>query len=252
MTEDKDPTGMRHLLASLKESGPMPSDLNDRIHASLAQEHEARGTSATEPTTDDADGGSAFWGAMDEDGADRPRRRRAAAPWILGAAAATVVALGVGGLMLNQNDGGSADSAAATADSSRTAADKDGAAAPGAASPSADDEVPAFVITASGSDYSTSTVADGASKLLDNPTKFPANNDDQALGTMTTAAGATDCLARLGSPEMQAVVIDVARFDGKDGLLLVAQSLPDGAARAWAITDGCEPIWKGPISVPTQ
>ena len=31
MTDDNDPTGMRHLLAGLKESGPMPADLNERI-----------------------------------------------------------------------------------------------------------------------------------------------------------------------------------------------------------------------------
>ncbi|MCW4601788.1 hypothetical protein ON003_09390 [Janibacter hoylei] len=42
MTEDQDPTGMRHLLASLKESGPMPADLNKRITESLADEEAAR------------------------------------------------------------------------------------------------------------------------------------------------------------------------------------------------------------------
>ena len=56
MTEDQDPTGMRHLLASLKESGPMPADLNKRITESLADEEAAR--QAPSDTADvDGDGG---------------------------------------------------------------------------------------------------------------------------------------------------------------------------------------------------
>lgn len=251
MTEEQDPTGMRHLLASLKESGPMPADLNDRIRASLADEHAARVDNET--ATDGHDEGSAFWQAMEEDGVRPLRRRRRAMPLILGAAAATVVALGVGGLMLKggggQETASDAPAGAAAKETSGSAEQGDGASG---GAPSADSEVPAFVITASGSDYTQDTVADGAAKLLDNPTEFPTNSNDKALGTMTTAAGATDCLARLGQPQMQAVVIDVARFDGKDGLLLVAESLPDGPSRAWAVTSGCEPIWPDAVDVRTQ
>ncbi|UUZ44844.1 hypothetical protein LP422_21645 [Janibacter limosus] len=68
MTDQKDPTGMRHLLASLKESGPMPADLSDRIRASLADEHAARGGTTDDAATDDAGHESGFWGAMDEPG----------------------------------------------------------------------------------------------------------------------------------------------------------------------------------------
>lgn len=251
MTDQQDPTGMRHLLASLKESGPMPADLNDRIRASLADEHAARGGTTDDAATDDAGHESGFWGAMDEPGRSPLRRRRPVAPWILGAAAATVVALGVGGLMLKNagTDGGTSDAAA---QSESRAQQTTGQSSAGAAAPSADSEVPAFAITASGADYSKATLADGAAKLLDNPTEFPRNSDDKALGTMTTAAGATDCLARLGQPQMQAVVIDVARFDGKDGLLLIAETLPEGPSLAWAVTSGCEPIWPDPVRVPTS
>lgn len=51
---------------------------------------------------------------------------------------------------------------------------------------------------------------------------------------------------------MQAVVVDVAKFDGEDGLLIVAQSLPDGPAKAWAITSGCEPIWPDAVDLTEQ
>ena len=42
----------------------------------------------------------------------------------------------------------------------------------------------------------------------------------------------------------------MATFEGKDGLLLIAQTPPDGEARAWAITSGCEPIWPDSVAVP--
>lgn len=248
MTEDQDPTGMRHLLAGLKETGPMPDDLSDRIRASLADEEAARsGDAPDEGATD----GAGFWQDGDDDGVVPLRRRPM--PWILGAAAGTVVALGVGGLMLSGNAGqDAANSGAPEQHNAQTSGSTGSDGATGAPTPSADDEVPAFAITASGTDYTRDTVADGAAKLLDNPTEFPTNEDDQALGTMTTAAGATDCLGRLGQPQMQAVVIDVAKFDGRSGLLLIADSPPDGGAKAWAITSGCEPIWPDPIDVATK
>lgn len=250
MTDDNDPTGMRHLLAGLKESGPMPADLNERIRASLADEQAAR---AGESVGDASDESSTFWRTMDDEGGPALRRRRSGAPWILGAAAATVVALGVGGLMLR--DGGSQNSSAAAPEQAASASDEAGGSgerSDSSATSSDDDEVPAFVVTASGTDYTRAGVADTAAKLLDNPTEFPDNTNDKALGTLTTAAGATDCLGRLGQPQMQAVVIDVARFDGRDGLLLIGDSPPDGPARAWAVTSGCEPIWPESVEVPRR
>lgn len=246
---DQDPTGMRHLLAGLKETGPMPADLARRIHASLEDER----TDTAHKTG--PEGTSSFWTTMDDQELDTGptplRRRRSAAPWILGAAAATVVALGVGGLMLRDSGpAGSGDSAGAAAPQTSAATSSDSARSEAKDGSEDDEGVPAFAITASGADYSEDTLADGAAKLLKDPATFPANKDDRAVGTLTTAAGATDCLARLGQPQMQAVVVDVATFDGEDGLLLIAESLPDGPSRAWAITSGCEPIWKGPVEVP--
>ena len=250
MTDDNDPTGMRHLLAGLKESGPMPADLNERIRASLADEQAAR---SGESAGDASDESSTFWRTMDDEGGRPLRPRRSGAPWILGAAAATVVALGVGGLMLR--DSGGEDASSAAPEQTASASDEAGGSGElkdSSATASADDEVPAFVVTASGTDYTRDGLADRAAKLLENPTEFPDNTNDKALGTLTTAAGATDCLGRLGQPQMQAVVIDVARFDGRDGLLLIGDSPPDGPARAWAVTSGCEPIRPGSVEVPSR
>lgn len=252
MIQDQDPTGMRHLLASLRESGPMPDDLAERIRATLADEQAARTDPdrAGAPDEDSLaeDEGSGFWSTMSEP--DGPRRRRSVAPWILGAAAATVVALGVGGLMLSQSgsdEAGSAGDAAPMQTSTQRSATESSAAADGS---EAGGEVPAFSITASGTDYTRSSLGSEAATLLEDPTQAPEPKNDKVLGTLTTAAGATDCLTRLGQPQLQAVVIDVATFEGKDGLLLIAQTPPDGEARAWAITSGCEPIWPDSVAVP--
>ena len=42
-THELDPTGIRHMLSSLPDPGPMPADLVDRINASIAHEESARG-----------------------------------------------------------------------------------------------------------------------------------------------------------------------------------------------------------------
>ena len=183
MTQDQDPTGMRHLLASLRESGPMPDDLAERIRATLADEQAARTDPdrAGEPDEDSLaeDEGSGFWSTMSEP--DGPRRRRSVAPWILGAAAATVVALGVGGLMLSQSgsdEAGSAGDAAPMQTSSQSSATESSAAADGS---EAGGEVPAFSITASGTDYTRSSLGSEAATLLEDPTQAPEPKNDKVL-----------------------------------------------------------------------
>lgn len=250
MTDDHDPTGMRHLLSSLRESGPMPADLAERIRATLEDEQAQR----VAPTAADDDT-TTFFSAMDDPDQERPRRLYRSAPLVLAAAAALVVALGVGGLVLERTTGGSdaADSSAQPArQESRQGGDAGSRPADSASSTASASEAPAFAITASGTDYTRRSTAGAAARLLADPGSATANEDDQVLGTLTTAAGATDCLARLGQPQMTAVVVDVATFDGEPGLLLVAQALPDGAAKAWAVTKGCEPIWPDPVDVPVR
>ena len=99
---DADPTGMRDLLSSLPEPGPMPDDLADRICASLEREQGLRG--AQQPWDSHA---------RVHDLA-RERAHRRPQQWIL--AAAAVLAVGViGTVVFDQvlDSQGSADSAAA-------------------------------------------------------------------------------------------------------------------------------------------
>ncbi len=277
MTDEEDPTGMSHLLAGLKETGPMPDDLNDRIRASLAGEQAAREDEAgrAEGTDDDGSamasaatpsdsadetdapfetsgGGdedserSGFWSQMDEQGSGPSRRSTRAGRWVLGIAAAAVVVMGIGGIFaVRGGDDGAGDSAGTP--SQQTESGQEGAADEDAP---ADEETPAFAMTESGTSYSEGDLASQASSLYANPEQGKEVEDTSVLGSLSTAAGARDCLTRLGSPELQPVVIDVAEFDDTPGVLIIAEPVPEGTPQAFAVTTGCEQIWDGPTDLP--
>ncbi|NYF98243.1 hypothetical protein [Janibacter cremeus] len=254
MTDDQDPTGMSHLLAGLKESGPMPDDLNDRIRASLEQEQAAHKDEAS-TSSDDGDG-TAFWSRMDSDGRGPKRRSSPTGRWVLGIAVAAVVALGVGGVFALGSDGpdqsaGGSDTSAPEGEGGDSASSSDES---GSSSSSSDApaQVPAFAITDTGTDYSRGNLPAKAAELEADPRGAPELEDPARLDGMDTAAAASDCLTRLGQPELLPIVIDVATFDGRDGLLLMAEEAPEGKVRAWAVTTGCEPIWDQPFPIPEE
>ncbi len=269
MSDEHDPTGMSHLLAGLKEPGPMPDELSERIHASLVQEQAAR-MAAQSDTDADTDAGAdsaddtssadtpsadtvaetGLW--SDFDSSDRRPPRPGGGRWILAAAAAAVLVTGVGGLFAIRGNDDAPSSAESAQSPAATSAEKSAESPDADSTEGSDDDgtVPAFVIAASGTDYSRSGLGQEAARLLADPESVPKNADDSILGTMSTAAGAGDCLARLGHPEVQPVVLDVARFGDTPGVLIIAETLPSGSAQAWAVTTGCEPIWPGPTEVP--
>ncbi|MGO1166026.1 MAG: hypothetical protein ACTMHL_05350 [Janibacter sp.] len=252
MTDDQDPTGMSHLLAGLKETGPMPDDLNDRIRASLAGEQAARSGEdaddheAAEDTHEDAER-STFWAQMDHDGRGPSRGSTRAGRWVLGIAAAAVIVMGVGGIFAIRGGDGPSDSGAGG--SAAQQADEGSSATTSGSSPS---ETPAFAVTGTDKKYSRANLSEEAGDLYANPGGAKKLKDASTLDAMGTAAGAKDCLARLGSPELQPVVIDVAYFGETPGVLIIAEPVPEGNPRAWAVTTGCEEIWPGPTKVSTQ
>ncbi len=99
--DDADPTGMRDVLSSLPEPGPMPEDLADRICASLEREQGRRAEKAWDSTAPIHD-------------LAHERSHRRPQQWIL--AAAAVVAVGVIGTVVFDDllgSGSSGDSPAA-------------------------------------------------------------------------------------------------------------------------------------------
>lgn len=255
MTDEKeDPTGVSHLLAGLKETGPMPPDLTERIHASLEGEQIARESAAR--TSGDGAAGlppgaseQGFWNEMDSTTAAPPRRSSRAGRWVLGLAAAAVLVMGVGGIFAIRADNSGGDSAADAPAASQEDAGEAGKTSSASSAGPGGGEVPAFAVTQSNTDYTQGDLASQARDLISDPGSAEELTDDSTLGSLSTAAGAKDCLGRLGNTDLQPVVVDVAEFEGEPGVLLVAEPVPEGSSKAWAITTGCEEIWPGPVEV---
>lgn len=255
MTDQDDPTGMARLLAGLRETGPMPEDLVQRIRTSLDEEQVAReDASATDDPDDNPSGGAGaegeqtpFWeGLADADEPpDEPRRngpRRRTGRWVLAGAAGLVGVAAVGSLAVNQFGG--------EGESSGDAAAQSAAQSPATtATTGTSGDTPPFVITRTGTDYTQSDFGQQAEPLTNGPGGIKGEPDEELVGTLTTAAGTRDCLARLGRPELIPVAVDIATFEGTPGLAIVAELPPEGEAKAFAVTKGCEPIWEGPTEV---
>ena len=254
---EHDPTGMRALLSSLPDPGPMPDHLVARITAALAAEADA----AAGP-------------AVDAPPASRPVDDDAPAPVVplprrpgvrmrhLGVAAAVVGALGLTGVVLSTTDGGgltaaitgSRDSAESAQDAqSGAGADSGGSAGPEA--PAMSPVVPPagsgqVVVVMSGRDYVGSSLSDGVAQLV-------AGQDEQlrslaaeapGIGPIGTPLGARDCAAALGIPSDAGLLVDVADVDGRPAAVLVVDA---GAGRqAYAVERSCTTGTAGPISGP--
>jgi hypothetical protein len=269
---EQDPTGMRALLGSLPDPGPMPEGLVARIAAALEDEAAAAGgvgdradrTGSVEGPTADGLG----WAASAPPDASRPvlaevvplRRRRL---WVVaGAAAAAVVVLGIGGLVL-QNlvpDGlqatlgltteGAADSAAGAASAPTTR--------PVGVTLVAADEAQRVRVVGFDGDVASAHLAGVAAGLVVPPYSdfagSPAVTSDTALasGAVADPAGARACATALGVRPTSEVVLQVGTVDGRPAAVLVATD-PDGTRTAWVVGRGCSAhdpqVVTGPVAV---
>ena len=240
---EEDPTGMRALLSSLPDPGPMPDDLVDRITASLAAEQAG-------PALDEL--------------AERRRRRLPRRPVLVAAAAAAVVVAG-----------GSPDSApGCRAPSSprsrppdrppRTSPPPAGT-SPGPSPRHRDQPTAAagpgtegVVVLHTGTAYAAAGLAGEASALRDSPAvgaaraKGAAAADDGSSG-VSSLAGARACATAIGVPETSAVVVDVATVDDAPAAVVLAEA-PDGTSTAYAVGLRCgrdaPDLLAGPVTVP--
>ena len=241
---EHDPTGMRALLASLPDPGPMPDDLVARISAALAVEAQ-RG-----------DGIDRLWGLDEQAGGSRPVAGGDATPDAgaqvvplrrrlglrhLAVAAAVLGVLGLGGFLVKSLPGdvmaafgtttGSADSAAVREDSA-AAAGKLALVAPAAGS----GEV---VVVMSGVDHAADRL-DVTARQLDDGTLDPIADlsaESPSLGPIATPIGARACATALGIPADAGVLVDISEVDGVSAAVLVVHS---GSGRtAYAVDRSC-------------
>ncbi|PRY58748.1 hypothetical protein BCF74_11129 [Knoellia remsis] len=249
--EERDPTGMRELLRSLPDPGPMPDDLVARIQSRLADL----------PAPEE-------WGSEGSAQAGSGASGTPRSGWARFApvAAVAAVALVLGGVLLAGplglvGGGPSLDAASSGADSAESSTgtmsresaksfeEQDGAPAMG----SAPDEGP-VVVRMSGRDYDSARLATQVPDPGDesaSPTR-PLAAESPAIGPIGTEIGVRSCLEALGLPAATGAQVDLGNVDGAPAAVLVVTA--GGARTAYAVerrcTTGDPALLAGPIALP--
>lgn len=240
---DDDPTGMRELLSSLPDPGPMPDDLVARITASLATEQGARSRAhPLHPLHHRASRHRSLW--------------RTAG---LAAAAVAVIGLGAGSMLtdtapgdLGALFGGSSNDSAASGAAAVSRENAGSAGAQGDAK--AQSAVPAVSIHHSDTAYTSAHLGDQARVLLasaGDPVP-PLGAESPAVGPIATVVGLRSCLSALTSEPYAAVTADLGRFDGRPAAVLVLTT--DTGHTAYAVQRSCSTghpaLLAGPVALP--
>lgn len=257
---EPDPTGMRALLRSLPEPGPMPADLTDRILASLAAEQTAR-----TPTPAPHEAVS----APTDLAAFRHRKRRSP---LLVAAAGIMAVAGVGvvaasgmpsalvAAISGQGHGSSSSNAAVQAegapDTASAPLSRSGEALSGASPSGADAQLASgtVALTASGTDWSTDSLAQAAPGLLAGAATIPPlAAESPGLGPVATQLGASDCATALGLDSSGGLAVDLGTHAG---VPVAAVAARNGAGQITVViaerSCGLEHhvVIDGPVTVP--
>lgn len=245
--DEPDPTGMRELLRSLPDPGPMPEHLVARIQASLSDVDLHAGRR----------GATAFGEVPRE--TVTPRRSSWPARHGPRLAVAAAVLLGGGALASGQlgplggSDELSSESTAGGAVADRGAvpdADRDGAAA--------DDATVTGPVTVRLSDLSYSS-AGLSTELGSRPPGAqvgtltgPLAAESPGIGPIGSELGVRSCLEALGLPRATAAAVELARVDGTPAAVLVVTTA--GERTAYAVGRSCSTgdpaLLAGPVALP--
>lgn len=212
-SSDDDPTGIRELLASLPDPGPMPREVADRIALRLAEEKSL-------PTRfDDI--------TRSQDG--RPRARIVG--WLAAAAAAVLVGT-LGTSMLNRGSDPVPPSAlgADFARSPRSVASPSTAAGQSDAShPTA---LPPIAIRRSGRTYTPADLATQATSLPALAESYEAARlRPVEQEPLTTREGVSACLQGIGVPPPKQVWVDLAHYGKTPAAVIVSNEGPRTVVR---------------------
>ena len=248
--DESDPTGMRRLLRSLPEPGPMPEHLVARIQASLAD---------LDPLDESGDTSSR----------DVPRETHAPSrsSWLarhggkLAVAAVVVVgggAVASGQLGLLAGSGMSSESSAdggSSEDQRAAAGDSGQESAQGGDGSSAATVSGAVVVRLSERNYtSTRLAAEVEDQLTATGSDLglrPLTAESPGIGPIGSELGVRSCLEALGLPRETAADVELARVDGTPAAVLVVTA--DGKRTAYAVrrecTTGNPALLAGPVPV---
>jgi len=232
---DDDPTGVRALLSGLPEPDPMPAYLVERISASLAAEQAQRAVTFSDASVTPL--------------LDRRRRRSGRLLFALAGAAAAVALIGIVGTNLFRTNATSTASDSAAAAITPGARAAEGVVPPSVSSPSANDKAaagrstPAVIqFRLSETRYTRAAFATQASNLrtaqLDQLDRIqPGATYSASVGRIGTTAGLADCLAAVGAGRAQAVRADLAYYEGRPAVIIVATT--DGIPTAYVVGRSC-------------
>lgn len=214
---ENDPTGMRDLLRSLPEPGPMPQNVTDRITAALAAEHMGRANDDHSNVTPLSRTGRT---------ASKPGRRRwmqAVGGVAAAAVVATVAVVGVNALQHN-------DAPVSAVPSSM--------AHPSAGSSELATRVQ---VESSGTSYSSSAFNTQAASMASNDT---ATIPDAAVvakfGSLTHPQAIVDCVRSIGGSlldDPSRIKVDLATYEGKPALIIVVTK--GNKQTAFAVSSSC-------------
>lgn len=202
---EPDPTGMRALLSSLPDPGPMPVGLEAQILARLA-DLRAEGEPSVLPVPSVLDQ-EADIVPLASHGRDRPERRR----WF--AAVAGIAAAAVLGIVVT--DGLKGDGWVSTAVGRGS---DDSAAGSGAAGPSQESRasslagVPGAMSLTSGTEYRAATLREQAAGLLERAASQPKD---------AAYSGLDACLSSLGLTPADSPNVDRATYEGDPAYVIV-------------------------------
>jgi hypothetical protein len=247
---EHDPTGMRALLASLPDPGPMPDDLVARIGAALRAEADRKdGVEGLlgPREVDDPAHAPARAEPLDTGARVVPMHRRVRLRH-LGVAAAVVGVLGLGGYLVGSTlPGGVSASLSAGAGDSRTSSDS-------AAAGKAQEGVPLVapeagsgevVVVMSGVDHAAARLEVTAAEL-DDGTLDPIADlsaESPALGPIATPLGARACADALGIPADAGILVDVSEVDGISAAVHPAGPEPMMMTLRTSEVTGHIPLW---------
>jgi hypothetical protein len=202
---EPDPTGMRALLSSLPDPGPMPEGLEAQILARLA-ELRAEGGPTGLPIPPVRDREADIVPLADHRG-DQPERRR----WF--AAVAGIAAAAVLGIVVTDGLKGDGWISTAVGRGSSDSAAGSGAAAPSQeARASAVDGAPGAMSLTSGTAYRAATLREQAAGLLERGASQPKDSAYSALDA---------CLSSLGLTAADSPDVDRATYEGQPAYVIV-------------------------------
>lgn len=233
--DEHDPTGMRELLASLPDPGPMPDDVMQNIQSALAEEQQQR--------SGDHANVSPLLNRTSESGESRPRERSGAARWLRPlAAVGAAAAVGIGALAGYQSLSGS--DAAPVANPPNASSDGGGQ--------DAIDRLKSRVsIQQSGRDYTRRGLATQAAAL-----KHPAgagkpqpSASEDGGAPLLSRAGLVSCVQDvIGGGVPDRISADLGQYEGEPAVIVVVTD--KGKSTAWVVSRTCQNA-KGKIAGPT-